>query len=60
MRNAFKVSRFKTLCWLGLSVTSIPIHLLFNSVIFGTERKYDTESWNVLVTYNAIHPLSYY
>ncbi|KAI3324618.1 hypothetical protein HD806DRAFT_521724 [Xylariaceae sp. AK1471] len=39
MRNAFKVSRFKTLCWLGLSVTSIPIHLLFNSVIFGTEYR---------------------
>ncbi|KAI0554466.1 hypothetical protein F4679DRAFT_526149 [Xylaria curta] len=39
MRNAFMVSKFKTLCWLGLFATSIPIHLLFNSAIFSTEYR---------------------
>lgn len=37
VHNAFRVSRFKTLCWVSLLLTSIPIHLLFNSTIFVTD-----------------------
>ncbi|KAI1419584.1 hypothetical protein F5Y12DRAFT_793488 [Xylaria sp. FL1777] len=39
MRNLFVVSKFKTWCWLGLSITSLPIHVLFNSAIFSTEYR---------------------
>ncbi|KAI0395039.1 hypothetical protein F5Y17DRAFT_425755 [Xylariaceae sp. FL0594] len=39
-RNVFKVSHFKRLCWLGLMVTSIPIHLFFNSTVFNTENRH--------------------
>ncbi|KAI0868376.1 hypothetical protein GGS24DRAFT_513528 [Hypoxylon argillaceum] len=38
-RNVFRVSKFKTCCWIGLLVTSIPIHLLFNSTVFETEYR---------------------
>lgn len=38
-RNALRVSKFKTCCWLGLLVSSIPIHLLFNSTVFETEHR---------------------
>ncbi|KAI1140191.1 hypothetical protein F5Y05DRAFT_403222 [Hypoxylon sp. FL0543] len=39
VRNAFSVSRFKTLCWICLLISSIPIHLLFNSTIFQTDQR---------------------
>ncbi|KAI1778678.1 hypothetical protein F4818DRAFT_306948 [Hypoxylon cercidicola] len=39
VRNAFMVSRFKTACWLCLLISSIPIHLLFNSTVFQTDRR---------------------
>ncbi|KAI6082383.1 hypothetical protein F4821DRAFT_216117 [Hypoxylon rubiginosum] len=39
VRNAFRVSRFKTACWLCLLISSIPIHLLFNSTVFQTDRR---------------------
>ncbi|KAI0398924.1 hypothetical protein F4802DRAFT_591524 [Xylaria palmicola] len=39
VRNLFKVSKFKTCCWLGLLVSSIPIHLLANSTVFTTEHR---------------------
>ncbi|KAI1169861.1 hypothetical protein F4777DRAFT_161526 [Nemania sp. FL0916] len=39
MRNLFKVSSFKKWCWLGLLITSLPIHLFFNSVVFNTEYR---------------------
>lgn len=32
-RNAFKVSRFKTTMWLLFFLSSVPIHLLFNSSV---------------------------
>lgn len=44
VRNAFKVSRFKTVCWLCLLISSIPIHLLFNSTVFQTDRKYQNHA----------------
>ncbi|KAI2770771.1 hypothetical protein F4815DRAFT_496933 [Daldinia loculata] len=39
VRNAFRVSKFKTACWICLFISSIPIHLLFNSTIFETDCK---------------------
>lgn len=33
-RNIFRLSRFKTIAWLGFFSSSIRIHLLFNSTIF--------------------------
>ncbi|OTA91025.1 hypothetical protein M434DRAFT_33071 [Hypoxylon sp. CO27-5] len=38
-RNVFHVSKFKTLCWIVLLASSIPIHLLFNSAIFETDHR---------------------
>lgn len=38
-RNAFRVSKFKTVMWLLFFLSSIPIHLLFNSVIFLTDHR---------------------
>ncbi|KAI0847467.1 hypothetical protein F5Y00DRAFT_271216 [Daldinia vernicosa] len=39
VRNAFRVSKFKTACWICLFLSSIPIHLLFNSTIFETDYR---------------------
>ncbi|KAI1658111.1 hypothetical protein F4813DRAFT_54132 [Daldinia decipiens] len=39
IRNAFRVSKFKTTCWICLFISSIPIHLLFNSTIFETDYR---------------------
>ncbi|KAI0596324.1 hypothetical protein F4775DRAFT_314839 [Biscogniauxia sp. FL1348] len=39
VRNAFRVSKFKTCCWLVLLLSSIPIHLVFNSTIFETDHR---------------------
>ncbi|ORY59505.1 uncharacterized protein BCR38DRAFT_412520 [Pseudomassariella vexata] len=39
VRNAFKVAPFKTWCWIALLLSSIPIHLLFNSTIFQTDTR---------------------
>lgn len=38
-RNAFRVSRFKTTMWLLFFLSSIPIHLLFNSSIFSADDR---------------------
>lgn len=38
-RNVFKVSLFKTTMWILFFLSSIPIHLLFNSVIFSTDSR---------------------
>ena len=34
LRNTFRVSRFKTFFWVVLFLSSIPIHLVFNSAVF--------------------------
>ncbi|OTA69970.1 hypothetical protein K449DRAFT_360814 [Hypoxylon sp. EC38] len=39
VRNAFSVSRFKTWCWICLLISSIPMHLLFNSTIFQADQR---------------------
>ncbi|KAL0939943.1 uncharacterized protein CTRU02_206553 [Colletotrichum truncatum] len=33
-RNAFRLSRFKAIAWIILFITSLPIHMFFNSSIF--------------------------
>lgn len=38
-RNVFRVSLFKTTMWILFFLSSIPIHLLFNSVIFSTDNR---------------------
>ncbi|KAK2756605.1 hypothetical protein CKAH01_17152 [Colletotrichum kahawae] len=38
-RNAFRLSWLKLLAWLGLLLTSIPIHMLFNSTVFQMDRR---------------------
>ncbi|KAJ3572481.1 hypothetical protein NPX13_g5035 [Xylaria arbuscula] len=38
-RNLFKISKFRSYCWLGLLISSIPIHLLSNSTVFTTEHR---------------------
>ncbi|KAI0856680.1 hypothetical protein F4860DRAFT_492388 [Xylaria cubensis] len=35
--NVFRVSRFKSCCWMVLLLSSIPVHLLFNSAVFETD-----------------------
>ncbi|KAI0452041.1 hypothetical protein F5B21DRAFT_516319 [Xylaria acuta] len=35
--NVFRVSRFKSCCWVALLLTSVPVHLLFNSAVFETD-----------------------
>jgi len=35
-RNLFRISKVRLLLWTVLSITSIPLHLIYNSVIFST------------------------
>lgn len=37
-RNAFRVSHFKAIMWLLFFLSSIPIHLLFNSSVFSADN----------------------
>lgn len=46
-RNVFKVSRFKRIMWILFFLSSVPIHLLFNSAIFATDRRESTFSYFV-------------
>lgn len=39
-RNIFRLSPFKTIAWLGFLISSIPIHLLFNSAIFEASYRF--------------------
>ncbi|KAI1074771.1 hypothetical protein F5B20DRAFT_426034 [Whalleya microplaca] len=39
LRNIFRVSRFKSVAWTILFLSSVPIHLLFNSAIFEIDRR---------------------
>lgn len=38
-RNTFRVTPFKTIMWLLFFLSSVPIHLIFNSVIFSTDNR---------------------
>ncbi|KAI2467389.1 hypothetical protein F4781DRAFT_423354 [Annulohypoxylon bovei var. microspora] len=59
VRNAFKVSRFKTWCWICLLLSSIPIHLLFNSAVFQTDRR-DSDYHLTIATEEFINGGAYY
>ncbi|KAI1354006.1 hypothetical protein F5Y01DRAFT_322260 [Xylaria sp. FL0043] len=39
IRNVFRLSKFKLWCWTTVVLTSVPIHLFFNSVIFRTDYR---------------------
>lgn len=39
-RNIFRLSPFKTIAWLGFLISSIPVHLLFNSAIFQSSYRF--------------------
>ena len=34
LRNLFLTSKFKTWCWVACAISSVPIHLVFNSTVF--------------------------
>lgn len=60
-RNVFRVSLFKTTMWLLFFLSSIPIHLLFNSAIFSTDNRGSTFSYfvfdeSVLIGGAAFYP----
>ncbi|KAK4220538.1 hypothetical protein QBC38DRAFT_342817, partial [Podospora fimiseda] len=38
-KNAFRVKRWKTVAWVVLLISSIPINLFFNSAIFPTDSR---------------------
>lgn len=46
-RNAFRVSRFKMIMWLLFFLSSVPMHLLFNSAIFSTDHRGSTFNYFV-------------
>jgi hypothetical protein len=47
LRNAFLLRRFKAFSWFVLAVTSLPVHLFFNSAIFETD--FQGKSWNLTI-----------
>lgn len=51
IKNIQFLSPFKLACWLGLFITSIPIHLFFNSTIF--ETGYLGGKWNLTIATEA-------
>ncbi|KAI0896657.1 hypothetical protein F4806DRAFT_508490 [Annulohypoxylon nitens] len=59
VRNAFRVSRFKTWFWVCLLLGSIPIHLLFNSTIFQADRR-DSDYHVTIATEKFINSGTYY
>jgi hypothetical protein len=59
VRNAFQVSRFKTYCWILLLLSSIPLHLLFNSLIFQTDQR-DSEYQMAIASEGFIDDTPFY
>ncbi|KAJ8131138.1 hypothetical protein O1611_g2485 [Lasiodiplodia mahajangana] len=51
IRNLFHVSRLKSASWLLFLITSIPIHLLFNSSVF--ETTYEEPQWYLTLATEA-------
>lgn len=49
--NIFHVSGYKTLAWVLFTLSSVPIHLLFNSAVFET----DYQGSNVRLTHSGIY-----
>lgn len=59
VRNAFRVSKFKTGCWIMLLLSSIPLHLLFNSLVFQTDQR-DSEYGMALVSESFLDDVPFY
>ncbi|KAH8664538.1 hypothetical protein BX600DRAFT_437080 [Xylariales sp. PMI_506] len=54
MRNLFRVSPVRSLVWLAFLLSSVPIHLLFNSAVFETDFR--ASSFNLtLATESFVH-----
>lgn len=51
IKNIFFLSRIKRILWLGLFLTSVPIHLLFNSVVF--ETNFESANWQLTLATEA-------
>lgn len=51
VKNIEFLSPFKLACWLGLFITSIPIHLFFNSAIFETDFR--GSKWGLTIATEA-------
>ncbi|KAI5923903.1 hypothetical protein F4810DRAFT_153074 [Camillea tinctor] len=59
VRNAFRVSKFKTICWILLLFSSIPIHLVFNSTIFETDHR-ESDFHLTIANEDFVHGGTYY
>ncbi|KAI0117928.1 hypothetical protein GGR51DRAFT_545815 [Nemania sp. FL0031] len=59
VRNAFRVSRFKTWCWVALLLSSIPIHLLFNSAVFEVDKR-ESDFHLTIATEKFLHEGAFY
>ncbi|KAI0193909.1 hypothetical protein F4808DRAFT_475205 [Astrocystis sublimbata] len=59
VRNAFQVSSFKTWSWVCLFVSTVPIHLIWNSAIFEVDRR-DSDYHLTIATEQFLHGGSFY
>ncbi|KAI0382068.1 hypothetical protein F5Y04DRAFT_270683 [Hypomontagnella monticulosa] len=51
VKNVQFISSFKKICWFVLALSSLPIHLFFNSVIFGTT--FEGADWHLTIATEA-------
>lgn len=51
VKNIQFVSNFKRICWIILGLTSLPIHLFFNSVVF--ETSFQGSDWHLTIATEA-------
>lgn len=59
VRNVFRVGRFKTYSWMALLLSSIPMHLFFNSMIFQTD--YHSSGYHLTIAdANFVNGAQYY
>lgn len=58
LRNVLNVSSYKSLAWVLFSLSSVPIHLLFNASVFTVE--YSGSDWSMaLVSESLLHGTPY-
>ncbi|KAG0635398.1 hypothetical protein HOY80DRAFT_1093559, partial [Tuber brumale] len=57
VRNLFRIKRERTLLWIAIGVTSIPLHLLYNSVVYHLGAT--DEFFVAVVTNNHFEQASY-
>ncbi|KAF3763462.1 hypothetical protein M406DRAFT_74077 [Cryphonectria parasitica EP155] len=51
LKNIFFLSNFKRIVWFGLFLSSVPVHLLFNSVVY--ETNFEGSSWHLGIATEA-------